>query len=86
MKLRSLKKGLPAVTTFADPKKPLEFDKFDEEDADNEQTASGEMQVDAEGDGPEESQAQAPPQKQGPNTADEVLWQWKVRVCYRAWF
>lgn len=80
LKLRSLKKGLPAVTTFADPKKPLEFDNFDEEDAGDEQAASGEMQVDAEADGPEEGQAQEPPQKQGPNTTDEVLWQWKVRV------
>ena len=80
LKLRSLKKGLPAVTTFADPKKPLEFDNFDEDqDVHNEQAASGEMQVDAEAaDGPEEGQAQAPPQKQGPNTTDEVLWQWKV--------
>lgn len=74
-----MKKGLPAVTTFADPKKPLEFDNFDEEDAYNEQAAS-EMQVDASADASEEGQGQAPIQKQGPNGTDELLWQWKVRV------
>lgn len=81
LKLRSLKKGLPAVTTFAEPKKPLEFDNFDEEDADDEQAATGEMQVDVDADSPEEGQAEVPPPKQkGPNATDELLWQWKVRV------
>ncbi|EPT00737.1 hypothetical protein FOMPIDRAFT_1162776 [Fomitopsis schrenkii] len=81
LKLRSLKKGLPAVTTFAEPKKPLEFDNFDEEDADDEQAATGEMQVDVDADSPEEGQAEVPPPKQkGPNATDELLWQWKPEL------
>ena len=79
LKLRSLRKGLPAVTDFAEPQKPLEFDDFGEGAEDGGgggEAAAGDGQMDGRG-----GEAQAGvPQSQGPSTTEEYLWMWKVRA------
>ncbi|KZT71988.1 Brix-domain-containing protein [Daedalea quercina L-15889] len=80
LKLRSLKKGLPAVTNVAEPKKPLEFDDFGES-AEGGQAPADDMQTDAGGDERAEDQDEAGlPQHQGPSTTDEFLWMWKPEL------
>jgi len=80
LKLRSLKKGLPAVMNNGDPKKPLEFDDFGES-PDGEQAAAGDMETDPVHEHPEDGQEQTVSlQKQDPNTTDEFLWMWKPEL------
>ncbi|PCH44307.1 Brix-domain-containing protein [Wolfiporia cocos MD-104 SS10] len=83
LKLRSLRKGLPAVKNLGEPSKPLEFDTFEEgergedmEMADAEATAQGE-----EGEGEQsEDKAQAKPKEVVPPTEDEYQWIWKPEL------
>ena len=76
LKLRSLKKGLPAVNYLGDVAKPLEFDDFTESEENTERPADG-----AQGEpGAEEERLEAvKPSKKVPPKADEYEWVWKVR-------
>ncbi|KAH9975850.1 anticodon-binding protein [Lactifluus volemus] len=76
LKLRSLKKGLPAVNYLGDVAKPLEFDEFDgpEEKADS--VADDQPESDAE----EKSNETATPPKKVPPKADEYEWVWKPEL------
>jgi ribosome production factor 1 len=67
LKLRSLKKGLPAVNYLGDVAKPLEFDDFSEPEEKTEIPAED----------PGSSEAVEPPRKVPPK-ADEYEWVWKV--------
>jgi ribosome production factor 1 len=74
LKLRSLKKGLPAVDYLGDVAKPLEFDDFSEleekpERHDEDQGEAGDSEVPAEA---------VKPSKKLPPKADEYEWAWKV--------
>lgn len=74
LKLRSLKKGLPAVNYLGDVAKPLEFDDFSEleEKIDRpaeDQGESGGSEVPAEA---------VKPSRKVPPKADEYEWVWKV--------
>ena len=74
LKLRSLKKGLPAVNYLGDVAKPLEFDDFSELEEKTErpvddQGEAGETEVPAEA---------VKPSKSVPPKADEYEWVWKV--------
>ena len=78
LKLRSLRKGLPAVKNFGEAQKPLEFDTFDDEDgkaADDAQ--DGEMAEGSE-DTAAEAGAEAPTASKVPPKNDEYEWIWKV--------
>ena len=90
LKLRWLKKGLPAVKNLGQPSKPLEFDSFDDE----EETAENkdvEMQPEG-GDNddeifdendesaPREDTSRQKQTKVVPPTDDEYLWMWKVSL------
>jgi hypothetical protein len=79
LKLRSLKKGLPAVNYLGDVAKPLEFDNFSdsEEKEKKEEKPAGDDQgnLDAEGESPKEVDLP----KKAPPKADEYEWVWKVR-------
>ena len=77
LKLRSLKKGLPAVNYLGDVAKPLEFDDFDESEEKTERPVDDTQgESDAE-EGPAEA---AKPSKKIPPKADEYEWVWKVRL------
>jgi ribosome production factor 1 len=74
LKLRSLKKGLPAVNYLGDVAKPLEFDDFSEleektERPDEDQGEAGDSEIPAE---VVKSSKKVPPK------ADEYEWVWKV--------
>ena len=83
LKLRWLRKGLPAVKNLGQPSKPLEFDTFDdEEDA---ETKDAEMQNDEDNDVDESGEPISSGEtsnvrrtKVVPPTEDEYLWIWKV--------
>ena len=77
LKLRSLKKGLPAVNYLGDVAKPLEFDNFSESEEKKEEekpASDGQGDLEAEGELP---QGVAPP-KMVPPKSDEYEWVWKV--------
>ncbi|KAI0065610.1 Brix-domain-containing protein [Artomyces pyxidatus] len=77
LKLRSLKKGLPAVKNFGEAPKPLEFDTFEDADED---LKIGEDH-DSEPQAPEEAVEEAQPTSKGPPPkADEYEWQWKPEL------
>ncbi|CCM01797.1 uncharacterized protein FIBRA_03864 [Fibroporia radiculosa] len=83
LKLRSLRKGLPAVKNLGEPSKPLEFDTF--EDGDGEDVKMGEEgqekqepDQDDEEEGVEK-EAQVP-KKVLPPTEDEYQWVWKPEL------
>lgn len=85
LKLRSLKKGLPAVKNLGEVAKPLEFDAFE----DNKEDAIVEVakQPDAEEEDAEMADETAPGPEQPKNKVvppkdDEFMWQWKVRLLY----
>jgi ribosome production factor 1 len=63
LKLKSLRKGLPAVQTFGEPFKPLEFDESNEPKPDE---------------APTEGKVEENMEKVKPPTTDEYQWQWKV--------
>ena len=73
LKLRSLKKGLPAVNYLGDVAKPLEFDDFSElektETPVEDRGESGGSEVPAEA---------VKPSRKVPPKADEYEWVWKV--------
>lgn len=80
LKLRSLKKGLPAVNYLGDVAKPLEFDSFSEseEKKKKEEKPAGDDQgdLDAEGESPKEVHLP----KKAPPKADEYEWVWKPEL------
>ena len=89
LKLRWLKKGIPAVQTFGAPPKPLEFDAAEpseeqgapeKEDTvkDAEEQAEEAMETDE-----PTSDSPKPPQKTVPPTQDEYVWVWKVSAHTR---
>lgn len=76
LKLRSLKRGLPAVNYLGDVAKPLEFDDFGESEEKTERIvddAQGESDVE------EGTPEVAKPSKKVPPKVDEYEWVWKVR-------
>ncbi|KAI9508197.1 Brix-domain-containing protein [Russula earlei] len=76
LKLRSLKKGLPAVNYLGDVAKPLEFDDFGESREQTETAAD-----DQGGPGAEEEPAEAAQTaKKVPPKADEYEWVWKPEL------
>jgi len=77
LKLRSLKKGLPAVNYLGDVAKPLEFDDFSESEEKTERPADDAQGVSDAEEGPAEA---AKPSKKMPPKADEYEWVWKVRL------
>jgi ribosome production factor 1 len=78
LKLRSLKKGLPAVNYLGDVAKPLEFDDFTEPEEKTERPVD-----DAQGepDDEEEPVETVKPSKKVPPKADEFEWVWKVSLA-----
>ncbi|OBZ73574.1 Brix domain-containing protein C4F8.04 [Grifola frondosa] len=84
LKLRSLKKGLPAVKNLGEPSKGLEFDTFEDvaQDAD-EDVAMAEKDEDESNDGnkgTERTSDKETPSKVTPPTTDEFLWIWKPEL------
>ena len=76
LKLRSLKKGLPAVNYLGDVAKPLEFDTFSEAEEKMEEPASDDQgELDTEG----EPTKEAALPKKVPPKAEEYEWVWKVK-------
>ena len=82
LKLRSLRKGLPAVMEFGDPPKKIEFDVGEKEDAKEDGI---EERV-----GKEEEVTEVDKKKViKPPSQDEYLWIWKVgfsfclKICIR---
>ena len=77
LKLRSLKKGLPAVNYLGDVAKPLEFDSFSEpEEKKEEEKPAGDDQGDL--DAEDETPKEVAPPKMVPPKSDEYEWVWKV--------
>jgi ribosome production factor 1 len=72
LKLRSLKKGLPAVNYLGDVAKPLEFDEFDEPEEKADSVADDQPEPDA-------NETARP--KKVPPKADEYEWVWKVSLA-----
>ncbi|EMD39036.1 hypothetical protein CERSUDRAFT_93076 [Gelatoporia subvermispora B] len=81
LKLRSLRKGLPAVKNFGEPTKSLEFDNFAEDEdkdvEDNDAEMSGEQEEQESGDTKADQSAQP---KVTPPTEDQYLWTWKPEL------
>ncbi|KAH9066592.1 Brix-domain-containing protein [Lactarius vividus] len=77
LKLRSLKKGLPAVNYLGDVAKPLEFDSFSEPEEKMEEKPAGDQ---GEPDAESESTKEAIPPKKVPSKADEYEWVWKPEL------
>jgi ribosome production factor 1 len=77
LKLRSLKKGLPAVNYLGDVAKPLEFDDFDEPEEKADSVTDDQREPDAE----EKSNETARLPKKVPPKADEYEWVWKVSLA-----
>ena len=79
LKLRSLKKGLPAVNYLGDVAKALEFDDFSEPEEEKTERPTD----DAEGEHcAEEGPIEAiKPSKKGPPKANEYEWVWKVSLA-----
>ena len=69
LKLRSLKKGLPAVFNYGEDAKPLEFDTTAVSTQEAEEQAPGEQDKDA---------VAKPPRKTIPPKQEEIIWAWKV--------
>ena len=77
LKLRSLRKGLPAVKNLAERPQDLEFDAFEESvDAETKEDAQDEAMADDKQDDAEE--APQPPKKTLPPKEDQYEWLWKV--------
>ncbi|KAF7355661.1 Brix domain-containing protein [Mycena sanguinolenta] len=72
LKLRSLRKGIPAVQRFGDPAKPLEFD------VENKEEDEGMLEEDGDA-APQtkDTEASSAPQPVVPPETDEYLWEWK---------
>ena len=70
MKLRYLKKGLPAVKSLGAPSKPLEFDTGED---DEQEPTDAEMK-----DGGDTAGEPIVRKEIVPPTEDEYLWMWKV--------
>ena len=82
LKLRTLRKGLPAVKNLGEVKKPLEFDTFDttEDGVDKEESA---QQAEVDDNEPMDAEPTAEPpvkekQKTLPPKEDQYDWVWKV--------
>ncbi|KAI0629238.1 Brix-domain-containing protein [Trametes polyzona] len=86
LKLRYLKKGLPAVKNLGAPSKHLEFDKEENEQEqqalrDIEMGEAGANDGEREGEEGEASKPEPPKQKKVvPPTEDEYLWMWKPEL------
>ncbi|KAF7796815.1 hypothetical protein EIP86_007999 [Pleurotus ostreatoroseus] len=89
LKLRSLRKGLPAVKNLGEAPKSLEFDTFETEEPDQrakaptEEAASTEEPVPDDGEGKSEDvemAEEAPAKKTLPPKTDEYLWMWKPEL------
>ncbi|KAH9967357.1 Brix-domain-containing protein [Russula dissimulans] len=76
LKLRSLKKGLPAVNYLGDVAKPLEFDDFSELQDKTEGAADGQGEPNSE----EEPAEVVNPSKKVPPKTDEYEWVWKPEL------
>ncbi|KAG6890019.1 hypothetical protein C0992_003364 [Termitomyces sp. T32_za158] len=77
LKLRSLRKGLPAVLNYGEAPKPLELDIGPSEGTEKADQASMPSSTD---DNTESSDAK-PRENFVPPKTDEYLWQWKVNAC-----
>ena len=83
LKLRSLRKGLPAVKNLGEAPKSLEFDTFETEEPDQKAKAPTEESAPDDGEGKSEDvemAEEAPAKKTLPPKTDEYLWMWKVRA------
>ncbi len=69
LKLRSLKKGLPAVFNYGEDAKPIEFDTTAVSTQEAEEQALGEQDKDA---------VAKAPRKNIPPKQEEIIWAWKV--------
>lgn len=81
LKLRWLKKGIPAVKHFGEDPKPLEFDEDPEpvETAEKEEMEAAPVAEENEEAGGSQPQ---PSLKVVPPKTDDVLWAWKVRCVH----
>lgn len=78
LKLRSLRKGLPAVKSLAERGQDLEFDTF-ENDAEGDKAIEDGETAEDEDEGEEKSEdSQAKAKKTLPPKEDQYQWQWKV--------
>lgn len=78
LKLRWLKKNLPAVQNFGEDAKPLTFDT--EDDPFEEQTGAPATQHEEQESEPTSGELGAPPIKTVPPKQDEYIWQWKPEL------
>ncbi len=74
LKLRYIKKGLPAVKNLGAPSKPLQFDDGEAEPQDADMPDAQEQEQEA-----ANSSQNYPRKEVVPPTEDEYLWMWKVR-------
>ncbi|OSX63959.1 hypothetical protein POSPLADRAFT_1054591 [Postia placenta MAD-698-R-SB12] len=81
LKLRSLKKGLPAVKNLGEPSKTLEFDTF-EEGTEDVEMATNDPKEDGKGEEEVDKQVEVEPKskKAVPPTEDEYQWIWKPEL------
>ncbi|KAK7062065.1 Brix domain-containing protein [Favolaschia claudopus] len=87
LKLRSLRKGIPAVQRFGEGAKPLEIDVgvgSSKDDDDEDEGEEGMLEEGGDGSASEtktkEGDSAAPPQPVVPPETDEFLWQWKPEL------
>lgn len=76
LKLRWMKKSIPAVQNFGDPAKPLEFAPNDDEDVEEHDAHSVEA-LDGQDETEDTKKTIAPVT---PGTEDEYIWMWKVSL------
>jgi ribosome production factor 1 len=78
LKLRWIKKGIPAVYKYGEEAKPLVFDTEPFEVEEKEAAPTNTAEAEAGGEGA----AEASPKYVVPPKADEYLWAWKVRFSF----
>ncbi|KAK7679437.1 hypothetical protein QCA50_017491 [Cerrena zonata] len=78
LKLKSLRKGLPAVKNMGEVAKDLEFDAFEEPEVENKEAAEGKPQEEETMEGVEEQPKDE--KKTLPPKEDEYLWVWKPEL------
>lgn len=84
LKLRSLRKGLPAVKNLGEVAKGLEFDPFEEPENQNKELTKDKSEGDESMEVVEEQPKDA--KKTLPPKEDEFLWVWKVRCMFLGLF
>lgn len=89
LKMRSLRKGLPAVKNLGEAPKNLEFDTFETEETDKKEEPVALSEEAAPGVNEDEDvqmTEEQPAKKTLPPKTDEFMWMWKVRITLDVFF